>query len=218
MDDGAETRRQRKRAALRHSVLNAAEDELATHGVAQFSVERVASRADVAVQTVYNHFGGRDGLLLATAERAMALDREYMDNAYGTLGSAPDRLEAAAAAYAQFAAEHPEQFQLLAFPPGRPYSGEAAGGPGQDVLARIASAVAEQNARLVAALRDGAAAGDIRCVDAERTAKVTWAMFNGLLALGWRSDPLRADADEMKRLLVVALDLLRHGLQTSGDG
>lgn len=199
---------------LRETVLSAAERELRASGAGGFAVERVAAAADVAVQTVYNHFGGRDGLLLAVAERALQVDRAFMDDAYA-VASPVERVEQAAAAYARFALEYPEHFRLLAFPPGPPFSPEASHGPSAAIAERVAAGVQLQNDRLVTALRDGMEVGRIRALDPERSATAMWAMLNGLLALSWRADRLRTSAEETTELFAVAVDILRNGLEVA---
>lgn len=52
-------------------ILEAALDVFSEHGYGA-SIEQVASRANVARQTIYNHFGGKQVLFEAALERAMA--------------------------------------------------------------------------------------------------------------------------------------------------
>jgi AcrR family transcriptional regulator len=66
-----ETRTQRKAKATRLSILEAAETLLAEGGRDAVTLEAVATRADVAVQTLYNRVGGLSALLIAVAERAL---------------------------------------------------------------------------------------------------------------------------------------------------
>ena len=61
------TRTQRRSAALREQIVDAAEAILAQHGSQGLTMEAVSSQADVAVQTVYNRVGGRSALLVAVA-------------------------------------------------------------------------------------------------------------------------------------------------------
>ncbi len=49
-------------------------------------------------------------------------------------------------------------------------------------------------------------------VDPERTATALWAAWNGILSPAWRPDALRHDPEELRRLLDVATDIVRHGL------
>lgn len=58
MSNGAETRRRRSRAAI----LAAAETEFLKHGFLGASMDQVAERAGMSKQTVYAHFGSKEGL------------------------------------------------------------------------------------------------------------------------------------------------------------
>lgn len=61
--------RSRATSATRDRVLDATLDELADVGGEAITLQAVAERADVALRTVYNYFGGRDELLAAAFER-----------------------------------------------------------------------------------------------------------------------------------------------------
>lgn len=56
--------------ACAHRILEAALDVFSEHGYAA-SIEQIASRANVARQTIYNHFGGKQALFEAALERAI---------------------------------------------------------------------------------------------------------------------------------------------------
>ena len=132
--DPALSRSARKTAATREAIVDAAQALLDDGGPAALTIPAVSERADVAVQTIYNRVGGRDALLIAVAERALEANRVYMDQAYATPGTPLERIRQAALAYAQFAAERPQQFRLIANPPDEPQALERiAGRWGRDV-------------------------------------------------------------------------------------
>lgn len=58
-------------SACVHRILEKALDVFSEHGYAA-SVEQIATRANVARQTIYNHFGGKQALFEAALERAIA--------------------------------------------------------------------------------------------------------------------------------------------------
>jgi AcrR family transcriptional regulator len=74
-------RRQRKRQAVHRNVLDAAQRLFAERGVSRTTVDEIAEAADVARQTVFNHFPYKEALALElgadniqnVAERANAL-------------------------------------------------------------------------------------------------------------------------------------------------
>ncbi len=202
MDPETQTRTQRRAAETRRSVVEAAQAILASEGPAGFTIEAVAERADVAVQTIYNRVGGRTALLNAVAEIAQEENRVYMDAAYAADGTPRELLELVAAAYVSFARERPHEFRLLAEPPDDPTT-----------LQSIGSLIGNQNAKLAALLRDAIADGTGRPeIDPDRAATSLWAMMNGLLALSWRADNQRLDPEELDKHLETFLEIALHGL------
>lgn len=191
------------------ALLGAAEALFAEHRIDDVTVEQIASRAGVAVASVYNHFGSKAGLHAALVQRALDADRRHMDRAYTADRTPVEQLFAAAEEYLAFYVANPEYFRMLAFP-GGPGSYPA----GRELANRLAASVAEQNGRMVEALRTGVADGTIRAVDPEDTATVLWAAWNGIISLAWREDPLRRDSDELSRLLRVATEAFARGLLT----
>ena len=189
------------------AVLGAAEQLFSKRPIAEVTVEEIAAAAGVAVGSVYNHFGSKAGVHIALVERALDVDRHFMDLAY-TDGRGPlEQLYAAADAYLAFYLENPEYFRMLAFPVD-PGSYPA----GRDLAERLAKSVDEQNGRMVEALRLGIEAGAIRDVDPEATATVLWAAWNGILSLGWRPDSLQRSDDELRELLRLATELFARGI------
>lgn len=192
------------------ALLRAAEHLFNERAVDEVTVEEIATTAGVAVGSVYNHFGSKAGLHAALVEQALDADRAFMDLAYLPDRSPVEQLYAAAEAYLAFYLERPEYFQMLAFP-GAPGSYPA----GRELAERLATSVDEQNARMVQVLEAGIEAGTIRPVDAGDVAAVLWASWNGIISLAWRQDPLQRSADELRRMLRVATDVVAHGLLTA---
>jgi TetR/AcrR family transcriptional regulator len=203
----ADQRKQRTVTAL----LDAAEELLQHRPVDDVTVDEIAGSAGVAVGSIYNHFGSKAGLHAALVERALQVDRGFMDLAYRSGATPVEQIRAAAEQYLAFYLAHPDYFRMLAFPapPGR-YAA------GRELSERLARAVDEQNQRLVDAVRRGVAAGELRAVDAEQVATVLWAAWNGIISLAWRSDPLRHDEARLRALLQTATDVIAHGLLVTG--
>jgi len=197
------TRTQRRAAANRQLIVDAAREIVATQGADALTLEAVAEAADVAIQTIYNRVGGRSALLTAVAEQALEENRAYMDAAYAALGSPEERLLLAATTYARFARERPHEFRILVEPAEEP-----------EAVARIADLTHEQNGRLADALRDAINAGDARAdLDPDDLATMFWATLNGLLALAWRPGALRADNETLDRLIATYTATLADGLR-----
>lgn len=177
-------------------------------GETTVTIEAVAERADVAIQTVYNRVGNRSALLIAVAERALEENRQFMDAAYAAPGTPIERVRRAGDAYARFAAQRPHQFRILVQPPNEP-----------EALAHVAQLTREQNAKLAQALRDGVDDGSFRAdLDPELTADALWASLDGLLSLAWRSDALRADEARLEQLRRAFNLIVQQGLAAHQPG
>jgi TetR/AcrR family transcriptional regulator len=196
----------RKRRTM-DALLRAAEEIFSERPVDDVTVEEIAARAGVAVGSIYNHFGSKAGLHAAVVEQALAADRDYMDRAYTPERSPVAQIYAAADEYLRFYLDHPDFFQMLAFPRS-PGQYEA----GKELSARLVRNVTEQNDRLVAALRSGVERGELRPVDAQEVATILWAAWNGIISLGWRPDTLRHTEEGLRRLLATATDVIARGL------
>ncbi len=196
-----------RRAQTQDALIRAAEVALRDVSLDELTVSEIARRAGVAVTSIYNHFGSKAGLQAAIAERALHVDREYMDRAYVAQRSPVDQLKAAASEYLQFYLDHPDYFRLLAFPP------EPARNPaGRDLNEQIAKRVDEQNARMVQALQAGIDAGLIRKADARELATLLWAAWNGVISLGWRADSLRKSKTQLRKMVALATEIIAAGL------
>ena len=190
------------------ALLAAAQQMFAERPVDEVTVEEIGQHAGVAVGSIYNNFGSKEGLYAAVVGRALDVDRDYMDRAYTPDRNPVEQLLAASEQYLRFALDHPQFFRMLAFPakPG-PYPAAA------DTAALLSRRVDEQNARMVDAIERGIADGSIRDLDPRATATILWASWNGIISLAWRHDDLRQDADALAELIDKAADLVSFGLR-----
>ena len=172
------------------------------------TVEEIGERAEVAVGSIYNNFGSKAGLHAAVVDRALDVDREYMDRAYAPDRSPIEQLEAASEQYLRFYRDQPEFFRMLAFPARLGNYPAAA-----ETAERLARRVDEQNARMVDAIERGIAEGSIRPIDARQAATILWASWNGIISLGWRPDELREDERSLADLLSLAAAMVSWGLR-----
>jgi AcrR family transcriptional regulator len=197
-------RKQRTMDAL----VAAAQQMFAERPVDEVTVEEIGQHAGVAVGSIYNNFGSKEGLYAAVVARALDVDRDYMDRAYTPDRSPIEQLLAASEQYLRFALDHPQFFRMLAFPtkPG-PYAAAA------DTATLMSRRVDEQNARMVDAIERGIADGSIRQLDPRKTATILWASWNGIISLAWRHDDLRQDPAALHELIEKAADLVSYGLR-----
>ena len=190
------------------ALIAAAQVMFAERSVDEVTVEDIGQRAGVAVGSIYNNFGSKEGLYAAVVARALDVDRDYMDRAYTSERNPIEQLLAASEQYLRFALDHPQFFRMLAFPakPG-PYPAAA------ETAALLSRRVDEQNARMVDAIERGIAEGSIRQLDPQKTATILWASWNGIISLAWRHDELRQDPDALGELVRSAADLVSFGLR-----
>ncbi|MBU3749786.1 MAG: TetR/AcrR family transcriptional regulator [Mycobacterium sp.] len=190
------------------ALIAAAQQMFAERPVDDVTVEEIGQQAGVAVGSIYNNFGSKEGLYAAVVARALDVDRDYMDRAYTADRNPIEQLLAASEQYLRFALDHPQFFRMLAFPakPG-PYPAAA------DTAALLSRRVDEQNARMVDAIERGIADGSIRRLDPQKTATILWASWNGIISLAWRHDDLRQDPVELHDLVEKAADLVSYGLR-----
>jgi AcrR family transcriptional regulator len=197
------TRTQRRAAATRQSVIDAAREIVATEGTKALTLEAVADRADVAIATIYNRVGNRASLLLAVAEQAMEESRAYMDAAYAAEGTAEERLLLVATTWTRFARERPHEFRILVEPADEP-----------DAVARLAELTRTQNAKLADLIRASMATGAARPgLEPDHLATALLASLNGILALAWRPGELKVEVEALDRLIAVFLDMAADGLR-----
>lgn len=196
------TRTARRAAANREAIIDVAEALLVEGGIGAVTVEAVAERADVAIQTVYNRVGRRPAVLVAVAERAVEENWRYMEPAFASPGTPLERLAAVARAYVAFAQERPLQFELLNTPPDEPGAQES-----------IAAKIDQQVGKLADIVADGMADGTFVCaVEPVVAATALWAMMEGILVLGCRTDRNVADAATVDALAGFAFSTIINGL------
>jgi AcrR family transcriptional regulator len=175
---------------------------LSEQGTQGLTLEAVAERADVVVQTIYNRVGGRAALLLAVTERAVEENRAYVDPAYESDAAPEDRIRAAMAAYVRFATEKPHQFRIVTSPP-----------DDAEVLAQVDALISFHMQHLAKAIREAITAGTVTAdLDPDVAATALWAMSSGILSLGLRASKTPITDDYLAQLLAFFEMLVRKGL------
>lgn len=200
-------RRERRAEAARLGIIAAAGEVLSELGTQGFTLEAVAERADVVVQTIYNRVGGRAALLAAVTQRAVEENRRYVDPAYESPGAPEDRIRAALAAYVRFATEKPHQFRIVTSPPDDP-----------EVLAQTDELISFHMRHLAGALREAAANGTVSPdLDPDVAATALWAMCSGILSLGLRASQAPVTQDRLAQLLTFFEALVLRGIAPTDE-
>lgn len=99
------------------AILDAALDVLARVGIAKLALEDVATAAGVSRQTVYRHFGSRDGLLSAVIVREEEALLALVDEATEGVDEIEEAVRVGLAAALHGADEHPLLQRLLTSEP-----------------------------------------------------------------------------------------------------
>lgn len=201
-------RAERRRARTRVTILDAAEEVFGRAGYAGARIEEIAATADVSVGSIYTHFEGKEEVYLHLVDRSLELFAEYMARAYDPGLTPLQRVLAGGDAYLQFHLERPWSFHFLADRrgPDQPRADE------REVEARIRDRVGALLGRFAAQIDEAIAAGEARPVDAMRLTRYLWGAWNGVIALRFQPEGLRADDEEIVQTLELARWLLREGL------
>jgi AcrR family transcriptional regulator len=94
-------------------ILVAAVQIFARCGFTATDVQEIADKAGVGKGTVYRHFGTKDGLFLAAADRGARQLRETIDATRTVSGNPLERMRAACVAFLTFFDQHGEYLELV---------------------------------------------------------------------------------------------------------
>ena len=103
------------RQRLEARMIDIAERLIASEGLEAVQARRIAQAADCSVGTIYNVFGGLDGLIIATNARTLKVLGEKLETALrgADRGSLEDKLLALALAYLSFAFDQVSRWRAL---------------------------------------------------------------------------------------------------------
>ncbi len=203
----------RRAARTRAAILDAAEQAIRVNGYRATRMEDIAASAEVSIGSIYNHFGDKDGLYHALAERAVELFGRYMAAAYEAGDTPLEQVMAAGEGYLRFHLEHPGAFRFLAF------DGVEVGSPiADDALAagittRLTAIIDAFCATIQAAIDNGEVRAE---VDAHQLSRFLWGGWNGVVALGLRTDRLALSEEEIDATIQLGRRLVVEGLVAPG--
>lgn len=206
-DPTAPSRSERRKAETTTAILDAAERRFMEGGYADARIEDIAADADVAIGSIYVHFGSKQGLYLALIERAIEVEESYLVEAFDPAVPAPQRLVESGIAYLHFFRDHPVYFRLLAFPQFEAPNSRRSHPVGQ----RVAELGQRQVERLAATIAEGVAEGSFAPVDPERAALFLWGAWQGVIALNLRPGRPRVEDHDLEAVLGEGRALLGAG-------
>lgn len=184
--------RQRLREETARAILEAAEHEFANEGLHAARMERIASRAGVAVGTLYNHFSDREALLLSLARLRREQLLARLDSALAAAANEP--VEAQLRAYLAASAEHARTH-------GRFLAQLVQAGEGPARARPPAPLLGELTARVRTITRRGIVSGELRSDDADVFALAFIGMVRLVLARAIERDAPPAFDREGEALL-----------------
>jgi TetR/AcrR family transcriptional regulator len=171
------SRAERRKERTATAILDAGEQLFLSRGFSATTMEDLSEQADVAIGSIYAHFGSKEGVYAGLIDRALELDKRYSEEGFD-VGNAPlERLVGLGEGYLRFAREHPGYFRLFRFPPPDRPEGEAL-----QPATRVARRIGEETSRMAALLREAIAEGVVRSVDPVATARFLWAAWDGVIA------------------------------------
>jgi len=206
-------RQDRRKARTRVAVMEAAQRLFVQRGYHASTLEAIADAADVAVRSVYVHFGDKAGLYSALLDEALELDKRYCDEGWEAGDGPVGRLFGLAEGYLRFCRDHPGLFRIFRFPP----SDAADAGGLEAVRGRVAARVQSEIARMAGALSEAVECGHVRSVPAEATATFLWAAWDGVLVSSLQPDHLNLTDTGFDAVLDQARDVLAAGLLVPPD-
>jgi TetR/AcrR family transcriptional regulator len=206
------TRTERRKARTASTILDAAESLFLSCGFGATTMEDISEEADVAVGSIYAHFGSKDGVYAALIDRALELDKRYCDEGFDAGTTPVERLVGLAEGYLRFAREHPGYFRLFRFPPPDRPGPDAAPQPAE----RVAQRIREETTRMGDCVHEAIDQGIARPVDPKSTATFLWAAWDGVIACHLGPGNMNLTDAEFEEVLNRAREVLTLGLLAPG--
>lgn len=189
----------RRKARTVAAILDASERRFLTRGYEGTKVDDIAADADVAVGSIYNHFGSKEGLYAALLEHALEIFETYMEEQAPAELSALERVLDDMGRLARFARERPGEMRVLCLPqPSAPHARLS------DVVSRLRKSMAEHERRTAAVLEAARRQGQTPPLPARDAAAFLWSAWKGMLILGPRAERATPGEDRELRLLIEA--------------
>lgn len=190
-----------------NAILTAATALFATGDLQRITVDQIARAADVAVGSIYVHFGSKERLYLEAVRRSLEVCLSYT----GRRPSWPSpvaRMRATGEAFVEFALAHPDEFRLVA-----DRSPQRTGNPEfAELEDEIAELVQRDIFRLAADAQAAMDAGEIRAMPVQQVVSYFWVLWVGMINLTRREDPFRLSVEQLRPMLAEAADTLERGL------
>ena len=164
--------------------------------------------ADVAVGSIYNHFGSKEGLYAALLEHSLETFEAYMDEEVPGDLTPVERILDVTGRLARFGRERPAEMRVLCLPqPSAPHERLS------EVVDAVARSMAAHERRTAALIEAARRRGQTRQLQSRDAAAFLWAAWKGMLTLGPRTERAAPGRDrELRTLIEAGLRIVMGGL------
>jgi AcrR family transcriptional regulator len=202
--------RQTRAQRTAEGILIAATELFAANEQQRVTVDQIARAANVAVGSIYVHYGSKERLYLEAVTRSLEVCLSYTGRRPWS-PSPVARMRSMGEAFVEFALAHPNEFRIV--------SERATERTGIAEYAELEDRIAElvQRDILQLALDAHAAmdAGEIQELPVQQVVSYFWVMWSGMIALTTRADHFRLPIEQVRPMLAQAADVLERGLAPS---
>lgn len=200
--------RQTRAQRTAEAILTAATALFATHEPQRVTVDQIARAADVAVGSIYVHYGSKERLYLVTVERALEVALSYTGRRAWS-ASPVERIRNTGEAFVEFALAHPDEFRIV----GERVSERTGISELSELEERINELVQRDILQLAADAQAAMDAGEIRQMPLQQVVSYFWVLWSGMIGLTNRGDAFRLPVEMVRPMLADAADVLERGLQ-----
>jgi TetR/AcrR family transcriptional regulator len=196
-----------KKARTSQAILEAAAAAVAEHGLQAASIDDIARRADVAVGSIYLHYGSKEGLFRAAIDGAVLTAETALLGAPRPGRTPLQRLAELGDAYVAFAMSEPTAFRLVALQ----LLDLRTGADRAQQAASIRGPVEKVLEHLTLEIRAAMAAGELPPMPARAAAMFMWGAWTGVLALTLGDSTLDTDVAQIRATMRGATALFAQG-------
>ena len=180
---GIAERKEREKLELRSKILEAANKMLAEEGYENTSLRKIAKAIEYSAGTIYLHFKNKDELFFAIHEEGFNLLFERLSPAM-EIENPVDRLRNLGERYLQFAADHPDYYDLMFLQRGpMNFIQEELDPDGDEAKAAKWAAVRRSFGCLYQTIHDLIEQGYLPGRDLNTTTFFVWSTMHGMTAL-----------------------------------
>jgi TetR/AcrR family transcriptional regulator len=204
--------RQLRAQRTAEGILTAATELFAANDPQRVTVEQIARSADVAVGSVYVHYGSKERLYLEAVRRALEVCVGYTGRRQWW-PSPVARMRSMGEAFVEFAMAHPAEFRIV----GERATERTGIVEYAELEDHIEQLVQRDILQLAADAQAAIDAGQIRPMPVQQVVSYFWVMWSGMIALTTRADMFRLSPDQVRPMLADAADVLERGLAPAGE-